>query len=480
MAKINCCPFTGSKCSKTEPEIIVQKDTFFLAEPFQPEKERDRRERAVKNALKEALKEEFSEKCLRVADKEQKEQAFFCSICRSIQCSAYGIVDISELNPNVLLEMGMMFALSKPVFVLVKSSEEENLKEKLPTDITWMRVIPYEEATDFEEALSKQIQERPQVEPELPLAEKMKELFSELAPSLANEIEAKIPEIKIDKEETNKNLKMLLKEAGLSETIPQEKKIEIPRSIEKQIDDLYKKIEQIERITGFAEDPIDYFLKANWYAHRKEHDRAIVLYDRALTLKPDFWEAWYNQGNSFSELERHEESIACYAKTIEIKPDFKGAWNNKGISLSKLGRWEEARYCFEEALKINPNSISTLHNLSETLLVISDSANCLKTAEKALGLSEQAEQKAISWFLLISAYFFKSENERAQEEIKSFINYFRGLEKDFKVTEWDFSPLLPAIEERLRGKNKRKLLSLISLLKGVIGLNEFERRIKSS
>jgi len=41
------------------------------------------------------------------------------------------------------------------------------------------------------------------------------------------------------------------------------------------------------------------------------------------------------------------------------------------------------------------------------------------------------------------------------------------------VVKWTFSPVLPAIEKRLEGENKTKLLSLISLLKGEIELEDF-------
>jgi len=106
MEGISYCPLVGGQCNKPELELKVQLDTFFLAEPFNPEKERRRRERVVKIALEEALEEGFSEECFKVADKEPKDPAIFCDICRLIQTSAYGIVDISGLNPNVLLEFG--------------------------------------------------------------------------------------------------------------------------------------------------------------------------------------------------------------------------------------------------------------------------------------------------------------------------------------------------------------------------------------
>lgn len=106
MGGINYCPLVRGRCNKPELEVKVQLDTFFLAEPFKPERERRRRERAVNIALNEALKEDFSEKKLRVTDKEPKDSAIFCDICCLIQSSAYGIVDISGLNPNALLEFG--------------------------------------------------------------------------------------------------------------------------------------------------------------------------------------------------------------------------------------------------------------------------------------------------------------------------------------------------------------------------------------
>ena len=118
MGRIVYCPIVGGRCNKSETEIRVQVDSFFLAEPFTPEKERRRRESAVRMALKESL-EIFSPTNFRVADKDPKD-ALFCDICRMIQSSSYGIFDISGLNPNVLLELGMALSLGKPVFVLVR------------------------------------------------------------------------------------------------------------------------------------------------------------------------------------------------------------------------------------------------------------------------------------------------------------------------------------------------------------------------
>lgn len=123
MSIVKYCPMVGGECNQNEVEIKLQPETYFIAQPFNPIEERKRRESAIKLVLKVELERRFSEKTIRVADKEPKE-SIFCDVCRMIQSSAYGIADISGLNPNVILELGMMIALSKPVIILFKKDEE--------------------------------------------------------------------------------------------------------------------------------------------------------------------------------------------------------------------------------------------------------------------------------------------------------------------------------------------------------------------
>ena len=61
---------------------------------------------------------------IRSALDESDVNAFTCKICAMIQTCAYGIADITDSNPNVLLEVGMMIALGKPTIILVKRGQE--------------------------------------------------------------------------------------------------------------------------------------------------------------------------------------------------------------------------------------------------------------------------------------------------------------------------------------------------------------------
>ncbi len=546
--KMRFCPIVGGPCSKSEAELKVQDNTFFLVEAFTPERDRERREKGVEQAIKDALGEGFSLDSLRMADKEPSTSAIFCDVCRMIQSSAYGIADISGLNSNVLIEVGMMLSLSKPVFVLVKKAEEEDLKKKLPSDILWKRAVPYEEFIDVEKELSKQIKNRPEIKAEPSPVEQTKKVFAEIDPSFAQAMDAKIEGLKQSQQEGLARVESLLKEAKLDKPIMEREKIKsISPSLEKQIREILGKMEQIEKITGFPDNPNIALLRGNFHYERREYEKALELYDWAITLKHDFADAWFNKGFALGELGRGEEAFACfdkttelepnnaaawsgkgfnlgklgkpeeaiicygkaieiksdsaaawsgkgfnlgklgkpeeaiicYGKAIEIKSDSAAAWSGKGFNLGKLGRWQEARQCFEKALGINKNDAVTINNLSEGLLILGDVKEASKRIAEGTSIAKEVEDKVICRFLGISALTFKEERKQASKEAKRLIDYLRELEEDFKVSEWDFSPLLPAIEEKLSLGDKRKLLSLISLLKGEIAIEDFERELKA-
>ncbi|MGB7707931.1 MAG: tetratricopeptide repeat protein, partial [Microcoleus sp.] len=63
----------------------------------------------------------------------------------------------------------------------------------------------------------------------------------------------------------------------------------------------------------------------------------IASFDKALEIKPDYHEAWYNRGVALNNLGRIEKAIASWDKALEFKPDYHWASKNRTIALKKLG-----------------------------------------------------------------------------------------------------------------------------------------------
>ncbi|MDJ0532574.1 MAG: tetratricopeptide repeat protein [Xenococcaceae cyanobacterium MO_207.B15] len=66
---------------------------------------------------------------------------------------------------------------------------------------------------------------------------------------------------------------------------------------------------------------------------------------------------WFNRGKILASVGKLESAIACYDKAIAIKPNYYEAWCEKGEVLEQLGKIEEADACFNKALGVFSNSL---------------------------------------------------------------------------------------------------------------------------
>src|SRR5262249_51868148 len=64
-------------------------------------------------------------------------------------------------------------------------------------------------------------------------------------------------------------------------------------------------------------------------------------YDRAIALKPDYAEGFYNRGNALHELERFDEALASYDRAIALKPDYAEAFHNRSHGRLLTGQYKE-------------------------------------------------------------------------------------------------------------------------------------------
>ena len=92
------------------------------------------------------------------------------------------------------------------------------------------------------------------------------------------------------------------------------------------------------------------------------HETVLADYDEAIRLKPDFAEAFYNRGFVKYDLGRHEAALADYDEAIRLKPDFAEALVNRGYVKDRLGRHEAAFSDFDEAIRLKPDFAEAFYN----------------------------------------------------------------------------------------------------------------------
>ena len=71
---------------------------------------------------------------------------------------------------------------------------------------------------------------------------------------------------------------------------------------------------------------------------------------------PQTAEEWLNKGITAYDNEDYEESIKCYNKAIELKPDYADAYYNMGATYSHMGNEEKTIEYLIKAAKLGHSS----------------------------------------------------------------------------------------------------------------------------
>lgn len=104
-----------------------------------------------------------------------------------------------------------------------------------------------------------------------------------------------------------------------------------------------------------------------WFARGEaleEHDKtaAEAAYRRALTLAPDFADAYLNLGAMMCEARRCDDAIRLYDEALERCPDDAQLHFNRAIALEDRGRAQEAIASYETCLRLAPDLADAHYN----------------------------------------------------------------------------------------------------------------------
>ncbi len=125
------------------------------------------------------------------------------------------------------------------------------------------------------------------------------------------------------------------------------------------------------------------------------HSDAVVSYDKALEIKPDYYQASYNRGVALRKLEQYSDAIASYDKALAIKSDLDQAWNSRGLALANLGQYSDAIASYDKALAINPDLDQTWNSRGLALWNLRRYSDAIASYDKALAIKPDYYQ---AWY----------------------------------------------------------------------------------
>ena len=168
---------------------------------------------------------------------------------------------------------------------------------------------------------------------------------------------------------------------------------------------------------------------------------SIEAYNKALAIKPDYADAYYNMGNALKEQGKLEEAIEAYNKALAIKPDYADAYNNMGIALKEQGKLEEAIEAYNKALAIKPDYAEAYNNMGNALKDQGKLEEAIEAYNKALAIKpDYAEAHYNLSFALLSNGNLKKGLEEYEWRWKTIKNV--DMRRQFSKPMWDGKEIL--------------------------------------
>jgi tetratricopeptide (TPR) repeat protein len=124
----------------------------------------------------------------------------------------------------------------------------------------------------------------------------------------------------------------------------------------------------------------------------KEYAGAILQFERALSLQPDFDDAEAYLAWSYYHVGKYPEATRHFRRVISRQPRWEGLHNGLGWSRYQVGRYHLAVEAFQQALDIDPRYREAAVGLADSLFELGRYAEALPHLER---LTREGEGHAL-------------------------------------------------------------------------------------
>ncbi|KAJ8956878.1 hypothetical protein NQ318_014295 [Aromia moschata] len=168
----------------------------------------------------------------------------------------------------------------------------------------------------------------------------------------------------------------------------------------------------------------------NYYSLRSDHAKAVLYFQRALKLNPQFLSAWTLMGHEFMEMKNTNAAIQSYRHAIEINARDYRAWYGLGQTYEILKMPNYCLHYYKQAQQLKPNDSRMVIALGEAYEKLDKTENALKCYYKACSLGDVEGTALIK---LAKLYDKLGETENAAAAFTEFC--LREEDRDIKCFE---------------------------------------------
>lgn len=223
------------------------------------------------------------------------------------------------------------------------------------------------------------------------------------------------------------------------------------------------------------------------YKHTGDFINSRDSFALAIELDRNDYKSYFELGLVLDETNKKETAMVMFNKALKIKPDFYSAQEALGICLTSQGKFEAAVCVYQKALKYHPNSYELYYNIAMIESELKNYTAAIEAFQKAGSLKpdlytayynlgklcymERRYEDAIAayqnilhsttygpkgYYQLAICYCAKRDYERAMTALEYAMELEESYLKKAKG-EYSFNPLKERIELYQKAKEKEKI-----------------------
>ncbi|MDM9382384.1 tetratricopeptide repeat protein [Chlorogloeopsis sp. ULAP01] len=137
------------------------------------------------------------------------------------------------------------------------------------------------------------------------------------------------------------------------------------------------------------------YKQANTFYDLQRYQDALLTYEKAVKIRPDYAEAWNGQGKALFKLKEYKAALTAYDKAIQLQPNYLEAWIGRGFVLKNLQRNQEAIASFDKALEFDHKSPQVWNAKGEVFSNLKQYDEAIQAYEEAINLNKENDE---AWY----------------------------------------------------------------------------------
>ncbi len=117
-----------------------------------------------------------------------------------------------------------------------------------------------------------------------------------------------------------------------------------------------------DAIEKYDKAPLSFNCRGGVYYYTKEYDKAMIDFTRAIQLKFNYSDAYYNRGLVYNNWGKYKEAIIDYSASIKYRKAFAPVYYYRGNAYFNLGKYDLAIADFNSAIQLKYSSPNGFYN----------------------------------------------------------------------------------------------------------------------